>query len=76
MRRGTNPEYPRVCLRYDLASEELKFTDTTGDVSCNGPHFPFNPILLSLGSFGPLIIPPKHHYYTTYSLLYQAKQLV
>jgi len=37
---------------------------------------PCFPILLSLGLFGPLIIPPKHHYYTTYSPLYQAKQLV
>jgi len=40
------------------------------------PCQPVFPILLSLGLFGPLIIPPKHYYYTTYSPLYQAKQLV
>ncbi len=40
------------------------------------PCQPVFPILLSLALFGPLIIPPKYHYYTTYSPLYQAKQLV
>ncbi len=60
-----------------MLMNEVILIDTSIEcVSCNSPYFSLNPILLSLRSFGPLIIPPKHHHHTTYSPLYQAKQLV
>jgi len=72
---GAKSPLPKVCaIGGARQSEQPCAADVHAVLSAViAPIFPCQPvfpILLSLGLFGPLIIPPKYHYYTTYSPLY------